>query len=69
MLEPSNGIAYVVFKIFFGSNIYSIFVGFNFDERVTKGGWNMELFWDRVQFRIFKRIEQFSLKYSSAVVS
>ena len=38
------------------------------DERITKGGWNMELFWHRVQFRTFKRIEQFSLKHSSAIV-
>ena len=36
------------------------------DERITKGGWNMELFWHRVQFRTLKRIEQFSLKHSSA---
>ena len=38
------------------------------DERITKGGWNMELFWHRVHFRTFKRIEQFSLKHSSAIV-
>ena len=55
-------------KLFIGSKLLFDFRGLWVDERVDKGGWNLSLFFHRVQYAIFKYLEKYSLKFADHIV-
>jgi glycosyltransferase involved in cell wall biosynthesis len=55
-------------KRIFGSKLIFDFRGLWADERVDKGGWDLRFLFDRLQYRLFKRIERNLLSSADQIV-
>ena len=57
-----------VIKLIFGPKLLFDFRGLWVDERIDKGGWNMEFFFHRMQYKFFKIIERFLISGADHIV-
>lgn len=58
----------LMLKKFLGVKLIFDFRGLWVDERVDKGGWDLNIYFHRIQYKIFKKIESVLLKESDQIV-